>query len=321
MPSIFGILNRLLPFATPGTPILQDVLHLVALCTFLYFAPQIQERLQRPHDLAAAIEDDESPNQPQQLYADAERIPEEANGVGPDALAEGDHDAEDIGAVEDRNDRPEEAEEHIDEGQAGPARAPLISETRNVGVKKAKALARRDQRRAYHEFQRSQGDAQRARDAEGAAERDKMQAAEKERRKTAEAALEAKKAKEREQKRAKEDAQRVEQQRRREQAVQLVKSKLESDRICDLFRIAREVGVDDEEWVERILQSSGMLGRRGDALTMITSVGRAVRVSAADMQRVYDCLLQNEKAFDDEGSVAPITVGNALEASLRQSVV
>ena len=42
MASIVGFLNRFLPFATPGTPLLQDLIHLGAICTLLYYAPQIQ---------------------------------------------------------------------------------------------------------------------------------------------------------------------------------------------------------------------------------------------------------------------------------------
>lgn len=299
----------------------QDIIHLAAICGLLYFAPQIQERLQASHGRPVAgvagddtnvVEDRDDESQQGEMGADAPRN----DAVAEPGLAE----------LPDRNhldddDADDNANEHIEEGQPGPARAPVIPEQRNVGAKKAKALARRDQRRAYHEFQRSQGEAQRAREAEGAEERERAQAAERERRRAAEAALEAKKAKEREERRAREEAERVEEQRRREQAVALVRSRLQEDRMCDLFRVAREVGVDDEEWVERILRSSGMLGRRGDALTMITGMGWAVRVSAADMRRVYEGLLEDGQASDQDGRIEPDAVAAMLERELRTARV
>lgn len=321
MASLLSLLNRLLPFATPGTPVLQDVLHLAAICTLLYFAPQIQERLQttpyqprndgehghRAEDLQ------EAPAEPQER-----RQPNDAH-LANDATGEGAaHPAVDAHFGQDDDVPARAANDHIEEGRPGPAQAPIIPDQRNVGAKKAKALARRDQRRAYNEFQRSQGDAQRARDAEGAEERERAQAAERERRSAAEAALEAKKAKEREGRRAKEEAERLDEQRRREQAVELVRERLETDRMCDLFRVAREVGVDDEDWVERIVRSSGMLGRRGDVLTMITGMGWAVRVSAADMQRMYDEILKANES-DETGRIEPERFGRVLEMAIRNS--
>lgn len=320
MTSVFGILNRLLPFATPGTPVLQDVIHLTAICALLYFAPQIQERIQASRALAAETGDEAGEGRPERQATGGEAHQGNAhdNAVRMNEMVAPETGQQPIGdANHEHDDDPPEVNDHIEEGQAGPARAPFIPERRNVGAKKAKALARRDQQRAYHEFQRSQGDAQRARDAEGAAEREKVQAAERDRRKAAEAALEAKKAKEREERRVKEEADRLEEQRRRERAVELVRSRLEADRACDLFKVAKEVGVDDEEWVERILRSSGVVGRRNDTVTMITGMGWAVRVSAADMQRVYDDILEDELASDEDGRIDPVYVASVLETSIR----
>lgn len=290
------------------------MIHLAAICTLLYFAPQIQERLQtsRPGSTGGANDGNEQHLDDRHVDGDpqhGELIDDEP--AEPERNLDND---------EDGHDAPAAANEHIEEGQAGPARPPVIPEQRNVGAKKAKALARRDQRRAYHEFQRSQGDAQRARDAEGAEQREKALAAERERRKAAESALEAKKAKEREERRMREEAERVEEQRRREQAVELVRTRLESDRMCDLFKVAREVGVDDEEWVERILRSSGMIGRRDDTVTMITGMGWAVRVSAADMQRVYNGSLEDERTSGDDGRIEPSYIANVLESTIRTAL-
>ena len=311
MPSPFGLLNRLLPFATPGTPLTQDVLHLAMICLALYFAPQIQERLQahRQAPANATVEED---------AALAEVRPDVIAEVPPaveDDLAR--PGAEDQGDRDDQHAPEEGGADHIVDGHPGPAREPIVPTHRDVGAKKAKALARRDQRRAYHEFQRSQGEAQRARDAEGAQEREAAAQVERERRRAVEAALEAKKAKERAEKRQAEEKERLEELRRREQVVDLVRERLQSSNMCDLFKVALEVGADgDEEWVEKILNASGMIGRRGDTMTMITSVGWAVRVTADDMQRLYQQVV-DEGLNVEGGAVEPDNLAHKLETMLR----
>ncbi|CAK3860846.1 Hypothetical predicted protein [Lecanosticta acicola] len=292
MTSFLGILNRLLPFATPGTPLLQDLVHLGVICALLYFAPQIQDWIQRRNT---------ADHQEQTPVQHAEVAPEDDQHDPPD------HEAQQAGngdqrGFEEEVDRQDEGPDNEDfrefqqqqqqqqqqEGgdEAGPENAPG---QRNVGAKKARSLARRDQRRAYHEFQRAQGEAQRARDAEGAAEREAAQAAERERRQAAEAKLEAKKAKEREVKRERERREREEEIARRETAVAIVRRELEEQRMSNLFEVARSVGGDaDDVWVEKMLNASGVLGRGADgAFTMVTSTGWVVKVTKEDMQRVY----------------------------------
>jgi len=322
--SWLNFINRLLPFATPGTPLAQDLIHLAAICGLLYFAPQIQEHFsnnarRREHEQRAARNSNSEEHQ-----ADDN---EGQNGLddGPaDDIDDQPNEEEALNNAEDADGDPDPAA-HPDrvedgDGQAGPARAPEMPPQRNVGAKKAKSLARRDQRRAYHEFQRSQGEAQRARDAEGAAEREAAVEAERERRKAMEAALEAKKAKERDAKREMERRERDEEIRRRDFVVSVVRAELEERRMCDLFKVAAQVGGDvDEEWVERILRASGMLRKRDGVLTMVTGMGWVVRVSDEDMAEAYRVAV--EQGGDEQGHVSYDELGGTLETVLRTQVV
>lgn len=280
MASIIKLVNHLLPFATPGTPLLQDLVHLGAICTLLYYAPQIQHwaqarqianNEQNEGEVDGTIRADNAlPTPHDQEQRDA-AVDNDANQRAPidDFQEPQDDDVDDLQENED-----------VPEGQPGPARAAHVPTHRNVGAKKAKSLARKDQRRAYNEFMRSQGDAQRAEDARDAEAREAALAVERERRKKAAAVLEAKKAKEREQKREAERKKREEEIRCRELCLSLVREALDDERICDLFKVAKQIGGDvDEEWVERTLRSSELVGTRNGVLTMITSVGWAVRVS------------------------------------------
>ncbi|EGP90618.1 uncharacterized protein MYCGRDRAFT_107972 [Zymoseptoria tritici IPO323] len=306
MASLMRIVNRLLPFATPGTPLLQDLVHLGVICALLYFAPQIQERLQKQ-----LPEQRHEGEQPQVIQDDP--IPDA--GVQPEADDVDDqHDADNI--IDN-----EEAPRVPNEGEAGPAHAPMMPPQRNVGAKKAKSLARRDQKRAYNEFMRTQGEAQRAKDAEGAAEREAEQEAERERRKAAAATVEAKKAKEREQRREQERKAREGEISRRDTVLSIARRELEEMRMVNLFDVASRVGGDaDEIWVERILNAGGILGwsNDGSALTTVTSTGWVIRVSRDDMMQVYD---RASNQGDATGRIKPHQIGSLLEAVLREQAV
>lgn len=318
MASLFSFLNRILPFATPGTPLVQDLIHLAAICGLLYYAPHIQDWVQHRRD----------------RIVDADQEPPQLNGQpasdGDQGINEHEDNARNVDQTNDHHEQEHEAAEAADghapephpedaneAAEAGPARVPDMPTQRNVGAKKAKSLARRDQRRAYHEFQRSQGEAQRALDAEGAAEREAAAAAERERRRATEAALEAKKARERELKREQDRKEREEEIRRRELVVSIVRRELEERSMCDLFRVARQVGGDvDEEWVEKILNASGLVGRKGTVVTTVTSMGWAVRVSEKDMAALYQTALDRQQG-DDDGQVSYDALGSMLEVVLK----
>lgn len=325
MASLFGLLNKLLPFATPGTPLLQDLVHLGAICTILYYAPQIQTWAQQRQDAhqqaTQGLVDDagqpaRDPNVPDdsgERPRDAHMVDNQANERLPAEVAD-DQEDDDL----------EDANANIQEGEAGPANPPNVPNTpahRNVGAKKAKSLARKDQRRAYNEFMRSQGDAQRAQEAEGAAEREAALAVEKERRRAAAAAFEAKKAKEREQKREVERKKREEEIRARELAEALVRDALDADGMCDLFKVARQVGGDvDEEWVERVLRASDVVGMKDGVLTMITSVGWAVRVNQQDVRQLYENAAVQDVS-DESGAISYDQLGGMFETILKERTV
>ncbi|KAM0711194.1 hypothetical protein Q7P35_001933 [Cladosporium inversicolor] len=319
MVSILGFLNRFLPFATPGTPLLQDLVHLGAICTLLYYAPQIQHWAQEQQN--PTIAQDEPLDDNTVHLGNAPIAPQNEEPREP-AFADDNADQhaapDDFENVPNDNFEAEHAHADIGEGQPGPANVPSH---RNVGAKKAKSLARKDQRRAYNEFMRSQGDAQRAEDAKDAAEREATLAVERERRKAATAALEAKKAKEREQKREAERKKREEEIRCRELAISLVREALDDQRLCDLFKVARQVGGDvDEEWVERIIRSSELVGMRDGVLTMITSVGWAVRVSQQDVRQLYENAAVQDMS-DESGAVTYDQLGGLFENILMERAV
>ncbi|KAK3069754.1 hypothetical protein LTR53_011649 [Teratosphaeriaceae sp. CCFEE 6253] len=319
MASALSFLNRLLPFATPGTPIIQDVLHLAAICGALYFAPQIQEWSQHRHTPAT------EPTPLEQPPREEQSLPQNEAPEGVDT----DHNADAQPLAEAPADHHNPNGDHIhrdgeglnhdfdpngdEQPDAGPARIPDLPPARNVGAKKAKALAKKDQRRAYHEFQRSQGEAQRAKDAEGATEREAEVAAERERRRAAETKVREREAREREAKREAERKAREEEVRRRALVVELVKQGLEERGRVDLMGVARHVGRDvDQEWVEGIVTASGVLGRKGDALTMITGMGWVVRVSESDMVEVYRRAIE-EDAADSDGGIGHDALGTLLQ--------
>nr|POF24040.1 hypothetical protein CFP56_54976 [Quercus suber]POF24054.1 hypothetical protein CFP56_54990 [Quercus suber] len=269
MAAVIRFLNRLLPFATPGTPLLQDLVHLAAVCAILYFGPQLQERFRLRQAENANDVVVEEVHAPQQLPVGRQGFPPVAH-VEDEQQDEAESDDGDDDGDDDLNERddapPGNEDPRIPEGQAGPVQNPNLPTVRDVGAKKAKSMARRDQRRAYHEFQRSQGEAQRARDAEGAAERDAALAAEKERRRV----------------------------------------------------VAAEVGGDaDADWVERLLHGTGILGKKGGMMTIVTGKGWVVQVGEDDMREVYKRALQ-QHVGDEDGKVNYTILGELLEKVLRK---
>ncbi|GAB7360013.1 hypothetical protein MBLNU230_g7538t1 [Neophaeotheca triangularis] len=329
MASLLAYFNKLLPFATPGTPLIQDLTHLAAICTLLYFAPQIQERLQRPsgvfqtnqhqEETAGAGRDNNEPNPNQPAQNNAQDFPDGAeagfNHREPAPAANHQHEDQNLPREEDDDDDSDDD----DDPQPGPAnRNPANAEIppqRNVGAKKLKSIQRRDQRRAYHEFQRSQGEAQRARDAEGAEERDAALAAEKARRKAKEAEVRAREAREREVKKEGERREWEEGVKRREEVVRIVRGELAGRGRVELWEVARRVGGDvDDEWVEKVLRVAGVVGGKGvvdGGVVMVTGRGWVVRVTGEDMRVVYEKAAR-EKVGDQDGRVSLQQIGTML---------
>ncbi|KAF2231977.1 hypothetical protein EV356DRAFT_271616 [Viridothelium virens] len=207
-----SFINRLLPFTTPGTPLLQDIAHTLFLCTVLYFGPSIQQYVQ--HRFVAQDDptstqhplNDLPPNQHAEIpdRNDFQAVPGQPPINDHNAEAEEPNSSDDD-LDDDLLDAPPQppypADHPLPPNAAAPNANPAnggaphpnnntTATNRNVGAKKARSLARREQRRAYHEFQRSRGEAQRAAERADAEERETAVYEEKRRRAVAEMAIE-----------------------------------------------------------------------------------------------------------------------------------
>ena len=302
-------LNALLPFTDPSTPLLQDITHTLVLCTALYFAPVILERRL-----------DHSPNPTPPSLDVAANIEGEDVGVDTRGIDNADADAElehlhpqaiiDADELEDEEIEPPPLAPtppplqaagvppppFPDTDDAGEGPAHLLGnqprptpQNRTIGAKKAKSLARKDQRRAYHEFVRQRSEAQRLADAEGAKEREEAMREEKQRRAAAEMEIEERARREREARREEERREAEAERLRRERVVDAVREGLELRGLVDLKEVGRNEG-RDVQWVERLARASGLVGGKevkGGICTMITGTGWAVKVDEAVMRKVY----------------------------------
>jgi len=333
--TLHSTINRLLPFATPGTPLVQDILHLLALCGALYFAPQIQSYIQRTlrqntndQDQHATDEHNQEDVVPTGAAAQERGLEPAANlqqqqqdpaaHEHPPAQQQQGHNQAPIPPEQDNNDN--------DAAQPGPANnrplPPRTINNNNIGAKKAKSLARRDQRRAYNEFVRSQGESQRAAEAADAQEREAELTAERARRAAAETEVRAREARTREERREKERIEREEEMGRRERAVGIVRAELGGARgICELEGVVERVGGGvDRAWVEKLVRASGMLGvgvEDGGEVTMLTERGWVVRVGRSDMEEMQRVALGPLMVLDEAGRVSYDQLGGVLENVLK----
>ncbi|KAI9705171.1 MAG: hypothetical protein M1820_005318 [Bogoriella megaspora] len=320
-----AFINRFLPFTTPGTPLLQDVAHTVVLCTILYLGPSLQQYVQShlsktPPRLGPNPESNhgvrrlsESNNDHLRLLTPrgSERVVngEDVALFEPTSDEELD-DANDDNFLEEAQAPPIHANIQANnepglgdngEGPANPAEQPRHRESshRNVGAKKVKSLARREQRRAYHEFQRAQGDAQRAEEAKDAEEREAALFEEKRRRAVIDMEFEEKRKAEVEARKDREAKARDVEMRKREACVKVVRQRLASQNFIALKDAAKEAGYsqeDSQEWATRLVRGSGLLGTKrsaegGALVTMITATGVVVKVEELDMKEAYSIAL------------------------------
>lgn len=159
--------------------------------------------------------------------------------------------------------------------------------TRTVGAKKARSLARRDQRRAYHEFLQSQ-QSERARQAAVVAEEDEERLFEEKRRRAlAEEEIIAKRQSVKEE-RARAERKREEEQRRDLEKVRdTVAARGAGKMAWSVDGLARLVG-RDEAWVRGALKSEGLLGCKGTEVRMITEEGWYLVVGEAELRVLYE---------------------------------
>jgi hypothetical protein len=86
--------------------------------------------------------------------------------------------------------------------------------------------------------------------------------------------------------------------------------------MSDLFNVAEQVGGDvDDAWVEKILKAAGVIGRKGNTLTMATSMGWVVRVTEEQMANLY--VAAENRMGDADGRVGMEDLGAVLESMLR----
>ncbi|KAF2247014.1 hypothetical protein BU26DRAFT_606059 [Trematosphaeria pertusa] len=332
-----SLLNLLLPFTNPNTPVIQDLIHTAVLCGTLYYAPQIAEYYNVCRNPPVYIDDTQQTgseqdnaalgNPPDDIPIDENLVlqPDTDDGeeVEPPPLAPtpppGQARAPPAepavwGGVN-GDDQPQFAE-------AGPANADRPRPTpanRVVGAKKAKSLARKDQRRAYHEFHRQEAELRRLREAEGREEREAALQAEKARRAEVEREIAEREKSERERKKEEERREQEEERERRDRVVQRVRREVGGKGAVDLVDLAWEEG-KDKVWIEKLIRASGMLSQveKAGSHTMITGDGWLVRIDAVLMQKAY----ADAVAFGDsnEGKVSFSELGGILEKAVRARV-
>jgi hypothetical protein len=257
-------LNLLLPFTHPDTPLVQDLIHTAVLITTLYYAPQLADyynahyRPTPPHEGDVPIDG--------QIDGAAGGVPEEP--LDAEWVLQDDGDNEEAGLeppphaptpppgqVHNPPQGDAAWQNNLANGDPGPAddRPQPTRANRVIGAKKAKSLARRDQRRAYHEFHRSQAEQRKLEEEAGREEREAALASVKARRAEVESALAEEKrerlAWEREQKRKEAE----EEHQRRERVVEKVKGEIQRKGAVDLVDAAVEEG-KDKVWVERLVR-------------------------------------------------------------------
>lgn len=328
------LLNFLLPFTKPGTPILQDLIHTVVLCGTLYFAPQIAEWY-NTQQLASAPPGDEQTLQPPPEGQQTQQRVEAHENLQPaaaDARAPFQPQIED--EAEQPHPQPGPAQEAHEPAQApfvpadgdpGPAFPNNAAErprptpaNRAIGAKKAKSLARKDQRRAYHEFHRQEAELRRLADAEGKEEREAALAAEKARRAAAEAEIAERERKEREEVKREREREADEEAERRERVVGIVREEVESRGAVDLEGVAGREG-RGRKWIERVVRASGVLGaleREAEGKVVVTSRGWVVRVDRGLMEEAY----REAEVYGEErdGIVDFEAFGEMLERAVRK---
>ncbi|KAI9721756.1 MAG: hypothetical protein M1812_002091 [Candelaria pacifica] len=326
--SIRYFINHLLPFTTPGTPLVQDILHTLVLCSVLYYAPTFLERR-----TAEYLEQQREGIPQERQTNDASDDQEFVNGSPVEEPFPLDDFSDTENAINDEDPRvahePEQQEpfpRDIDANFAGPANPPPNQtnlRTRDVGKKKAASIARREQKRAYHEFLRSEGDAQRARDREIETALEDELFEEKRRRALIDQELEEKKKAERDEKREKERKSREKELLRRKTIIDVVRKRLEDTGFVELDDVVREVGDGiGAELVEKLVRAEGLLRQdiSDGAVTMITSAGFIVRLTVEDMREAYRraAVVDENDEVDDDEIVGWDTLSKSLEQVVRK---
>lgn len=327
------LLNLLLPFTNASTPLYQDLVHTAILCGTLYFAPQIAEWYNAqqttnnttPHDPLGTSEDAQldtdqaTANLPLEERLLLQDDSEEAL-PNPPPLAPTPPPTHHQPHIAAENLPPAAAaaafEGNDNNDDAGPAHLPRATPAnRTVGAKKAKSLARKDQRRAYHEFHRQEAELRRLQDAEGAEEREAVLAAERERRARREEEIREREREERERVKREREDEAEEERGRRERVVSSAGEAVRMRGAVDLVVEAWKEG-KDRVWAERVVRASGVLGelQREGGHVMVTEGGWLVRLDKDFMTKVYeDAENHGDK---NSGKVSFVEFGTLLEKAV-----
>ncbi|RDI83204.1 hypothetical protein Vi05172_g6929 [Venturia inaequalis] len=325
MASLIRLINAFLPFTNPATPVLQDIIHLAVLCTFLWFAPKIEWRDLRGRVLGRGREEIEN----------VVEVENEGVGVvdGGGVEEEGNAEPEQWNQPNEP-DQPNQPDEPVfpppgidgvgnegfggqdEAGPANPHQPPRRTANHNkeVGAKKAKSLARRNQQRAYNEFLREQGEAERAEWARDAKEREEKVEEERAKRVAREQKIKDKERKEREGRKMKEEEERRDELDAVRDAGEIVREGLEVDGFVKCEDLAKRVRRDNA-WVERLIRREGILGVRfvdgKREVTMLTARGFVVRVKEDMMKIAYKRAAA--KATKGDGKIGWDDLGSAIQ--------
>jgi len=320
-------LDILLPFTDPSTPLIRDIIHTIALLSALYYAPNIIECVP-PHQSLPEFPDTET---------EEDDVPDEAANdiphLRPQAIVEDGSSEEELDfeppplaptpPPQGFNGAPDGAFQDNDAG-VGPANpnqnhTPRPTQARVVGAKKAKSLAKKDQRRAYHEFVRQRAEAERAAEAEGAEEREEALYEEKRRRAAVEEEIRNKAKEERGKKKEEEKREAEQELHKREKCLEYVKEALVKRGLVDLNMVARSTE-KEREWVERLVRAGGVIDGsrevRDGKCTIITSQGWLVRVDESVMKEAYGRATEIGQQRAD-GRVSLEDVGACLEKVVK----
>ncbi|KAF2740736.1 hypothetical protein EJ04DRAFT_164321 [Polyplosphaeria fusca] len=315
MASILRQLNRLLPFTDPNTPLLQDLIHTLILCGTLYFGPQIvayyNSHRQQPRSPTHPL----SPtNNPPAATPD---IPIDENLVlQPDTDDDLDPQPPPLAPTPPATADPPFAAPPDEPGPANPDRPPVTPANRIVGAKKAKSLARKDQRRAYFEFHRAQAEQRKQEEARDAPEREAALAAVKARRAEVEREIADAERARRERRKEEERAEQRDEVERRERVLGRVREEVDEFGAVDIEVLAEEEG-RSKEWVEKLVRAAGVVHSGGEkgAHIMITGGGWLVRIDEDVMRKAY----MEAIAFGDKngGKISFGQMGGLLEKAMR----
>lgn len=286
MASFFSFLNSFVPFADPSRPLWRDVVLSAILCTALYIAPKIDVQHVRSFFLNLKVPTEQHDGGVDEHHNEDQRVEQhqdETGHINPNDDIGEPHEA--VEQVGEQQEEGEAADAGINRHQPRP-RDP----NREVGAKKAKSIARRNQQRAYNEFLREQGDAQRAEWARDEKARDDEAQVERARSAAIDAKVREKERQEREARKTKEEMERQAELDAVKSAIHMIEERLEKKQIVSAREVAQAVK-KDEEWVQRLARREGLLGTKianeEKEVVMLTKSGWFVRISSRSMESVY----------------------------------